>query len=115
MAEGEELLDGLETVSEDAIADAMVFLVERAKLVAEGAGAVAVAVLLSGRLAPVAGTTVAIVSGGNVDGGLLASLLRRRETSGRWAKAVATSGSRIWAARMPHRLPRGRLTARRHR
>jgi threonine dehydratase len=75
-----ELLDTVETVSEDEIADAMVFLADRAKLVAEGAGAVAVAALLSGRLAPVAGSTVAIVSGGNVDSGLLASLLRRRET-----------------------------------
>jgi threonine dehydratase len=75
-----ELLDTLETVSEDEIADAMVFLADRAKLVSEGAGAVAVAALLSGRLAPVAGTTVAIVSGGNVDSGLLAGLLRRRET-----------------------------------
>ncbi len=76
-----ELLYGLETVSEDEIADAMVFLAERAKLVAEGAGAVAVAALLSGRVAPVAaGATVAIVSGGNVDSGLLAGLLRRRET-----------------------------------
>ena len=35
-----ELLDGMETVTEDEIADAMVFLAERAKLVAEGAGAV---------------------------------------------------------------------------
>ncbi len=75
-----ELLDGLETVTEDEIADAMVFLADRAKLVAEGAGAVAVAALLGGRLAPVSGTTVAIVSGGNVDSGLLAGLLRRRET-----------------------------------
>ncbi len=75
-----ELLDTLETVTEDEIADAMVFLADRAKLVSEGAGAVAVAALLSGRLAPVAGTTVAIVSGGNVDSGLLADLLRRRET-----------------------------------
>jgi threonine dehydratase len=75
-----ELLDRLETVSEEEIADAMVFLADRGKLVAEGAGAVATAALLSGRLAPVAGTTVAIVSGGNVDSGLLASLLRRRET-----------------------------------
>jgi threonine dehydratase len=75
-----ELLDGLETVSEDEIADAMVFLADRAKLVAEGAGAVAVAALLGGRLAAVDGTTVAIVSGGNVDSGLLAGLLRRRET-----------------------------------
>jgi threonine dehydratase len=75
-----ELMDGIETVNEDEIAAAMVFLAERAKLVAEGAGAVAVAALLSGRLAPVPGTTVAIVSGGNVDSGLLAGLLRRRET-----------------------------------
>ena len=75
-----ELLDGLGPVSEDEIADAMVFLAERAKLVAEGAGAVAVAALLSGTPGPVAGTTVAIVSGGNVDSGLLAGLLRRRET-----------------------------------
>jgi threonine dehydratase len=75
-----ELLSSLETVSEDEIAAAMVFLAERAKLVAEGAGAVAVAAAMSGRLAPREGTTVAIVSGGNVDNGLLASLLRRHET-----------------------------------
>ncbi len=75
-----ELLTDLVTVSEDEIADAMVFLAERAKLVAEGAGAVAVAALLSGRIEPAADTTVAIVSGGNVDGGLLAGLLRRHET-----------------------------------
>ncbi len=75
-----ELLDGIETVSEEQIAGAMVFLAEHSKLVAEGAGAVAVAALLSGRLEPVAGTTVAIVSGGNVDSGLLAALLLRHET-----------------------------------
>jgi len=76
-----ELVMGIETVSEDEIATAMVFLADRAKLVAEGAGAVAVAALLSGRVSPAAsGTTVAVVSGGNVDSGLLAGLLRRRET-----------------------------------
>jgi threonine dehydratase len=75
-----ELLSDLQTVGEEQIADAMVFLAERCKLVAEGAGAVAVAAVLSGRLAPVGGTTAAIVSGGNVDNGLLASLLRRHET-----------------------------------
>jgi threonine dehydratase len=76
-----ELLTGIETVTEDEIAGAMVFLAERAKLVAEGAGAVTVAALLRGRVsAASAGTTVAIVSGGNVDSGLLAGLLRRRET-----------------------------------
>jgi threonine dehydratase len=76
-----ELLDAVVAVSEEEIADAMVMLAERAKLVAEGAGAVAVAAIASARLAPIAGTTVAIVSGGNVDNGLLASLLRRHETS----------------------------------
>ncbi len=75
-----ELLHGLETVTEEEIADAMVFLAEHAKLVAEGAGAVAVAAILSGRLTPVSGSTVAIVSGGNVDSGLLAGLLLRHET-----------------------------------
>jgi len=75
-----ELLHGLETVTEEEIADAMVFLAEHARLVAEGAGAVAVAALRSGRLGPVSGTSVAIVSGGNVDSGLLAGLLLRHET-----------------------------------
>jgi threonine dehydratase len=75
------LLSDLHTVGEEEIADAMVFLAERAKLVAEGAGAVAVAAIAGGRLAPVEGTTVAIVSGGNVDNGLLASILRRSETT----------------------------------
>lgn len=75
-----ELLDDLHTVAEDEIADAMVWLSEHARLVAEGAGAVAVAALLGGRLPPVSGSTVAVVSGGNVDSGLLARLLRRHET-----------------------------------
>lgn len=75
-----ELLDGVETVDEEEIAGAMVFLAEQAKLIAEGAGAVAVASLLGARLPPISGTTVAIVSGGNVDSGLLAGLLLRQET-----------------------------------
>jgi threonine dehydratase len=74
------LLSEVITVSEDEIADGMVFLAETAKLVAEGAGAVAVAALLSGALPPVEGTTVAVVSGGNVDNGLLAALLLRHES-----------------------------------
>lgn len=75
-----ELLHELHTVSEDEIAAAMVFIAESAKLVSEGAGAVAVAALMRGRLPAVEGSTVAIVSGGNVDGGLFGAILRRRET-----------------------------------
>ncbi len=76
----EALLSEIRTVSEDEIAAGMVFLAERAKLVSEGAGAVSVAALLAGGLEPIEGTTVAIVSGGNVDSGLLAAVLLRHET-----------------------------------
>jgi threonine dehydratase len=76
-----DLLDDLVTVDEAAIAQAMVLLLERAKLVVEGAGAAAVAALLSGAVAPAArGVTVAILSGGNVDAALLAGLAARHET-----------------------------------
>jgi threonine dehydratase len=49
--------------------------------VVEGAGAVGVAALLGGQVkAAEEGTTVAILSGGNVDPGLLAAVARRHET-----------------------------------
>jgi len=76
-------VDGLVIVGEDQVAEAMVFLLERAKLVVEGAGAVGVAALLTGSVgAPsgAGGTTVAILSGGNVDPGLLAQIARRHES-----------------------------------
>ena len=76
-----EWVDDVVTVSEDQTAEAMVLLLERAKQVVEGAGAVSVAALLFGCTAPAAeGTTVAILSGGNVDAGLLADVARRHET-----------------------------------
>ncbi len=75
-----ELAGGALTVTEDQIAGAMVLLAETAKLVAEGAGAASVAALLHGCLPPVDGVTVAVLSGGNVDSGLLAALLLRHET-----------------------------------
>jgi threonine dehydratase len=78
-------VDDIAVVGEEETAEAMVLLLERAKLVVEGAGAVGVAALLGGQIAPAArGTTVAVLSGGNVDAGLLASVARRHETqSGR--------------------------------
>jgi threonine dehydratase len=77
--------DGVVVVDEDAVAEAMVVLMERCKLVVEGAGAVGVAALLGGQVeAAPQGTTVAVLSGGNVDPGLLAAVARRHETeSGR--------------------------------
>ncbi len=74
--------DDVIAVPEDAVADAMVFLLERAKLVVEGAGAVGVAALLgaAGLAPPATGVTAVILSGGNVDAGLLAHVARRHET-----------------------------------
>ena len=74
-------VDGVVVVGEDETAEAMVVLMERCKLVVEGAGAVGVAALLGGQVeAARSGTTVAVLSGGNVDAGLLASIARRHET-----------------------------------
>jgi threonine dehydratase len=74
-------VDDIVVVGEDAVAEAMVLLLEKAKLVVEGAGAVGVAALLGGQLTPAArGTTCAVLSGGNVDAGLLAAVARRNET-----------------------------------
>jgi threonine dehydratase len=76
-----EWLDEVVVVAEDDVADAMVMLMEKARLVVEGAGAVGVAALLGGKVAPAAhGTTVVVLSGGNVDAGLLASIARRHES-----------------------------------
>jgi threonine dehydratase len=73
--------DEIVVVGEDETAEAMVMLLERGKLVVEGAGAVGVAALLGGQVRPAeAGTTVAVLSGGNVDAGLLAAASRRHET-----------------------------------
>ena len=73
-------LDEIVSVDEDAIADAMVLLMDRAKLVSEGAGAVGVAALDAGLVRPADdGVTCVVVSGGNVDLGLVPGLIRRRE------------------------------------
>jgi threonine dehydratase len=75
-------VDELVVVGEDEIAEAMVWLMERSKLVVEGGGAVGVAALLAGRVAPApTGSTVLVLSGGNVDAGLLATIARRHETT----------------------------------
>ena len=68
----ERHVDEIVAVGENEIADAMVMLLMRSKLVVEGAGAVGAAALMAGRITPPAsGTTVVVLSGGNVDTGLL--------------------------------------------
>ena len=72
----ERYVDDLVTVSEEQIARAVVFLIERARLVVEGAGALGVAALLSGTAAA-SGPTVALLSGGNIDVNLLGRIVER--------------------------------------
>jgi threonine dehydratase len=60
------LVDEVVTVSDDDTARALLVLIERAKLVVEPAGAVAVAAILTGAVKNL-GTTVALLSGGNID------------------------------------------------
>jgi threonine dehydratase len=65
-----ELVDDVVTVSEDAIAKALIFLMERSKLIVEPAGAVGVAALMEGKLEELGITpksVVAVLSGGNID------------------------------------------------
>jgi len=72
----ERYVDDVVDVDEESIAMAIVFLLERARVVAEGAGALAVAALMSGKVAP-SGATAAVISGGNIDVNLLDRLVDR--------------------------------------
>ena len=78
----DEWLDEVVVVSDDEAAEAMVLLLERSKLVTEGAGAVGVAALLAGRIeTPADGATCAVLSGGNVDATRLAECIALGETA----------------------------------
>jgi threonine dehydratase len=69
----EPLIDGAYSVTLDDTASAVRMIAERARVIAEGAGALATAVALSGRAGN--GKVVCIVSGGNIDFGVLATIL----------------------------------------
>ncbi|RAN76448.1 threonine ammonia-lyase [Bacillus sp. SRB_336] len=71
-----ELVDDVITVSEDSLARALIFLLERAKMVVEPAGAVGVAALMEGKVEN-PGTTAVILSGGNIDPMLMLKVIQR--------------------------------------
>jgi len=80
----DDVLDDLISVTDDEICEAIVLLLERTKLVVEGAGAVGVAALLSGK-AGGEGPAVALLSGGNIDPTVLISVMRHGlTTAGRY-------------------------------
>jgi threonine dehydratase len=76
----DENLDDLISVTDEEICEAIVLLLERSKLVVEGAGAVGVAALLAGK-AGGAGPALALLSGGNIDPTVLISVMRHGLTS----------------------------------
>jgi threonine dehydratase len=79
-----DLLDEIVVVDDDEISQAIVLLLERSKLVVEGAGAAPVAALLAGRV-PVEGFAAPVLAGGNIDATTLMAVVRHGlTTSGRY-------------------------------
>ena len=76
----EELVDELVVVDDEEISQALVLILERAKLVVEGAGAAPVAALVAGRI-PGNGPACALLAGGNVDATTLNSVIRHGLTA----------------------------------
>jgi threonine dehydratase len=88
----ERHVDDIVAVSEDEIAHAVHLLLERQKLVVEGAGAVPLAAILSGRLPlDASDVTVMVLSGGNIDVNLIERIIDRGlVTDGRLARLAVT-------------------------
>jgi threonine dehydratase len=68
-------IDDVVTVTDEEISKAIVLLLERAKLVVEGAGAAPLAALLADRVGG-SGPVAVLLSGGNIDASLLISVMR---------------------------------------
>jgi threonine dehydratase len=75
-------VDEIVEVDEDSIADAVVLLMEHSKLMVEGGGAVGIAALLTHKVTTsTTGSTCIVLSGGNIDIGLIPNLVRRNESN----------------------------------
>lgn len=72
-----EYVDDLVTVTEDEIATAILTIMERQKLVCEGAGAVSVAAVMFGKVDIKDKTTCCLLSGGNIDVNILSRVISR--------------------------------------
>ena len=72
-----DLVDEVVTVSEAEIAAAILFLLERTKAVAEGAGAVGLAAAMHGKVDLAGRNACAVVSGGNIDMTLVSRIIQR--------------------------------------
>ncbi len=72
-----ELVDDVILVDDNDISRAIFLLLERGKILAEGAGAITVGALLSGELNVTGKKVVAVISGGNIDFTLLSKIISR--------------------------------------
>ena len=70
-------VDTVVTVDEDEIARAFVFLLERHKTVAEGAGAVPAAAILAGKVNDLGENVICLISGGNLDINMMGKVIRQ--------------------------------------
>jgi threonine dehydratase len=69
-------VDEIVTIDDEAVASAILMLLERGKLLAEGAGAVGLAAILHGRIAA-RGPVACLISGGNIDVNFIARIIER--------------------------------------
>lgn len=72
----EKYVDEIVTVDDEAIAGAILLLLERAKLMVEGAGAISLAAILNGKI-PQKGKIVSVISGGNIDVNTISRIIER--------------------------------------
>lgn len=70
-------VDGILTVTDDEVAAAVLALIEKQKLIAEGAGAVAAAAALYNKVELAGKKVVCILSGGNIDVNILSRVITR--------------------------------------
>ena len=87
-------VDDVITVDDEEISEAMLYLLERSKLVVEPSGAVAMAALINGRIKS-SGDTVVLLSGGNVDIKMINNIIQRGLVkSGRYLKFITMISDR---------------------
>jgi threonine dehydratase len=77
----DELADEMVEVDDEAISEAIVLVLERTKLLVEGAGAVGVAALMSGKVGG-SGPVAIVLSGGNIDPTMLITVMQHGLTLG---------------------------------
>ncbi len=102
-------LDEIVTVDDDEIAQAILFLMERGKMVAEGAGAAPVAAIMN-RKFDVSGKVAAVISGGNIDVTMISRIIEKGLLrAGRMTKLrISCRIGRAARNGQPHHRRRGR-------